>query len=56
MLRCYMESFMLYPAYVIVLIKQLLSDLFTCQTLVHVLLLAIALVVMNASQALEAFL
>lgn len=46
----------LYPAYVIVLIEELLSDLFTCQTLIHVLLLAIALVVMNASQALEAFL
>lgn len=40
-------------AYLIVLVEQLLGNLLTHQTLVHVLLLAIAFVVVDATQTLE---
>jgi len=43
-------------AYLIVLVEQLLSDLLPGKTFVHVLLLAIALVVVDATQTLETFL
>lgn len=40
----------------IVLVEQLLGDLFAGQALVHMLLLAIALIVVDATQTLETLL